>query len=257
MRGTWVIVVLVVAASAVGAATQADGNDCPVDVGESDEPGQELANVVGAQEIVVARELERRGFNATLENASGSDERATVVATELERIDARLASLETCRDALVEARETGDLAANEYRQRAATLEPEIEDVRERLNRTEAAAADLPPEVREENDIDEERFDEMEEQVDDLESFVARPGRAIESADGNENDGTPTGPQGESAAGSSPPTQTGPADAPGQATETPTTENPDDENEKGEKEKGKNGDEASKPGKSDEAGANYG
>ena len=182
MKRTWVVVALVVIASTVGAGAQPDGSDCPVDVEESGEPGQELANVVGAQESVVAREIERRGFNATLENASSPGERATVVATELERIDVRLTDLENCQEALVTAREEGDLTAEEYRQRTSTLEPKIEDVRERLNRTAEAADELPRQMRERNDIGEQRFENLTKRAEDIEAFVDRPERAIESTD---------------------------------------------------------------------------
>lgn len=210
MKRTWVVVALVVVAFAVGAAAQDDGSDCPVDVDESGEPGQELANVVGAQESVVAREIERRGFNATLANASSPGERATVVATELERIDVRLTSLENCREALVTARESGDLSAAEYRERAGTLEPEIEDVSDRLNRASEAASDLPSQLRERNDIDEERFETLESRLSDLETFVDRPGRAIDSPD-EEGDATPT-----------------PTPTPEEPTTTTETETPEEE-----------------------------
>lgn len=260
MRRTWgvVLVLGLVIVASVGAATQADEYDCPVDTEDVQEPGEELANVVGDQESVVAREIERRGFNATLADADDPDERATVIATELDRIELRLTDLETCREALVEAREDDDLTAEEYRERATTLDRDVEDVRERLNHTEAAASDLTPEVREENDADEDRFDELGERVEDLETFVAEPDQAIESADSG-SDSERTGPPQDKSAGEAATTPSEPPDdAPGQATETPTTEDPDDENEKGENEKGKNGDGASEPGDdSGKAGTNYG
>ena len=193
MKATWVVVGLVVVAATVGTATQSEESVCPVEIEDSGEPGQELANVVGAQESVVARELERRGFNATLANASNPSERATVVATEIERIDARVTELEACREALIDAREGEDLSAEEYRQRVGTLEPEIDDVSERLDRAAEAADALSPRVRERNDVDEERFERLESRVDDLEAFVERPGRAIESVSNAGDADTPAEP----------------------------------------------------------------
>lgn len=246
MKGTWVVLLLVIASTA-GAAIQADGSDCPVEIGESDEPGQELANVVGAQESVVAREIERRGFNATLENASNPEEQATVIATEIERIDLRVATLETCRDALVDAREEGDLTAEEYRERAETLEPEIVDARERLDRAAEAASDLPSTLRVEADIGAERFKELSDRVDDLQTWVDRPGRAIESVDTGETESTPADSTPDESTVSEPtevqPTTTdvisdGPEETTAPSTETPTgtstpestptTESPNDE-----------------------------
>lgn len=182
MKATWVVALLVLA-SVTGAAVQTDETDCPVEVSGNDEPGQALANVVGAQQSVVAREIEQRGFNATLENATTPDERATIVDTELERIDHRLATLEACQRALIDTREDGDLTAEEYRQRTETLEAEIADANDRLDNAAAAAENLSPEVREQADIESERFDGLGSRIETLQSFVDHPGRAIESVEG--------------------------------------------------------------------------
>ena len=230
MKGTWVVVLLVVTSTA-GAAIQANESDCPVEIEASDEPGQELANVVGAQESVVAREIERRGFNATLANASNPDERATIVATEVERLDIRLANLATCQQALVAAREDGNLTAGEYRERVATLEPEIADAEERLDRAAAAANDLPPAVRMETDIGTERFENLTVRVADLETFIASPGQAIDSVDSGEVESMPTNPTPDDSTleeRAEPPTTNQGADVPDDTTTTRTpTETPTD------------------------------
>lgn len=261
MRRTWgvVVVLALVVVSSVGVTAQTDETDCPVEVDETpDEPGEELADVVGEQQLVVARELERRGFNATLANASSPEERATVVATELDRIEVRLSDLEACRAALVEAREDGDLAAKEYRQRAATLEGDVEDVSERLNRAEMAATDLSPRVREQNDIDEERFDEMVERVDGLETFVAEPNRAIESGDdGNEQ--TRSDPKRGGSAETEPtePRDTVITKPDGDASEEPTTTETTTTTEPSDDGNGTPDDENESPSDGPETGTSYG
>ena len=197
MRGSWgsmLVLGLVVVASTVGAAAQESDRRCPIEIdGENgdDSPGQQLAGVVGEQQSVVARELERRGFNATLENASGPRERATVIDAELDRIDAKMTVLEDCQGALVTARQSGTLSAEEFREQTATLESEIEDVSERLNRTETAAADLRDRLRQRQEIGPDRFEDLETRVDRLETFVDEPERVAESSGegANEPDST--------------------------------------------------------------------
>lgn len=168
------IVVGVLLASAVAGATP-DGIDeyCPEKPGVDDdtEPGQQLAGVVGEQQSVVVRELEARGFNATLANATSATERAAIVDAELGRIDARIEGLESCREALADAREDGDIGDGEFSDRTAALAAVLDDLNGRLNRTERVAQEIPDPVREEYDIEITRFDGLRDRIDELMAFV--------------------------------------------------------------------------------------
>lgn len=168
------IVVGVLLASSVAVATP-DGIDeyCPGKPGSdgANEPGQQLAGVVGEQQSVVARELETRGFNATLDNATGTDERAAVVAAELDRIDARIEALEACRDALEAASESGDIGQTAFDDRVEALDSALADLQDRLNRTERVARTIHDRVRRDHDIEQDRFDDLHDRIDELTSFV--------------------------------------------------------------------------------------
>lgn len=172
------LVVGVLLASAVAGATP-DGIDeyCPEKPGgnDGDEPGQQLAGVVGEQQSVVARELETRGFNATVANATSITEKATITDAELDRIVDHVENLESCREALEDAREDGDIGESEFDDRAEALDATLDDLTDRLNRTERVAQEIPPPVREEHDIEIERFDDLRERIDELAMFAVSDG----------------------------------------------------------------------------------
>lgn len=158
--------VLAVGAVAPAAAAQ-DGACDGLLANATGGPGGELAGAIGEQESTLESELDDRRFQARLDNASSPEERARVVAAELDRIEQRVAAIGACASSLRAARDDGNLTDEEFREGMAALEAHAAATHERLNQTAAAAAALPADVRREYDAGEERVNVVASQVTSL------------------------------------------------------------------------------------------
>lgn len=150
------------------AATAVQGPACDgLLPNETGGPGGELAGAIGDQESTLETELDDRRFEAGIENATTDDERAEVVAAELDRIGERVEAVETCAEALRGERRSGNVSEEAFRERVGVLETHVVAASDRLNETEDEADDLPANVRRAYDVDAERFEEVSVRVDTL------------------------------------------------------------------------------------------
>ena len=158
------------------AAAQPDGACAPPDTATGSdgkvEPGQQLAGVLGEQQSAVEGEIDDRGFEARLDDATSDRERAKVIAAELKAIVERLVTLEETCEKLTSRLDADEIGEGTYRTRMGLLDARVDTVSCRLNRTEAAAAELPSDLRDEYGINETAFETVRERVERLDSFVS-------------------------------------------------------------------------------------
>lgn len=130
----------------------------------SSAPGGLLADAIGDQRDEIGSELNDRWFDARLENATSTRERAGIVAEEVERIESNVSTLERCwgidRSEGVADRSLGELDADER----TTLENHTRSLHRRLNETRAEADRFPESLRDEYDLDAETLTSLERRV---------------------------------------------------------------------------------------------
>ncbi|MFB6218031.1 MAG: hypothetical protein ABEH77_02460, partial [Halobacteriaceae archaeon] len=107
------------------------------------EPGSRLAGVIGVQQAEVGAEVETRSLDRQLAAADSNASKAAVVAEQVGASRERLAALRERLARLEEMRANGTISESEYRGRVAPVAARIEAIRAVLNRTEAAARDIP------------------------------------------------------------------------------------------------------------------
>lgn len=127
-------------------------------------PGGQLADAIGDQGSDIGSELNDRWFDARLANATSNASRADIIATEVDRIEARLNRTEACWQAAGTGGE-GENAASELTPRQVdALEQQALSLHRRINETQDHAAALSPDLREQHDIGPERIAALERRV---------------------------------------------------------------------------------------------
>lgn len=149
------------------------GNDS-----DGDSPGQRLAGAVGAQGASVEGELWNRTLSDRLSNATTPAERAEVVASEVETLEAYLEALEGVRENLTGEWTRAEISEGEYRTSLAALVVRARLVELRANRTARAAADLPAVLRERENVNETRVRDLETRARDLYRFEGEIGQEV-------------------------------------------------------------------------------
>lgn len=163
MKGVlWVAVGLLVLGAFVGGAAADTGPPTPPEDettttnGSTNAttvpPGQQLAGVLGAQEAAVEGELWNRTLSDRLDNASSAEERAGVLAEEVETIETYVEALESARTNLTDAWNDGEISEGEYRTSLSGFVVRARTVEIRANRTTAAVEDLPSYLREDEEL---------------------------------------------------------------------------------------------------------
>jgi len=137
---TVAVVLAVLAGSIPAAATLADGTP------SNPEPGASFAAVIGVQGAEVDNEMANRSLNQRLAAAESNSSKASVVASESQTLEARLAELETKKGSLTTAYENGTISKGQYTARLAVLSAELRAVERQANRTAETADTLPPEA---------------------------------------------------------------------------------------------------------------
>lgn len=151
------MVAAVVALAVLGAAV-AGGTVVPTATQTAGvEPGEQFVGAVGAQHAEVSNTVETAALERRLANASTPTERASVLAAETDRVEARLGTLESRHDGLEE-----DDAG-----RIATVVAAATGLDARLDRLRTEAASLPTDVRERHGLTDERFAVLRDRAADL------------------------------------------------------------------------------------------
>ncbi|MFO7926123.1 MAG: hypothetical protein ACQET5_04570 [Halobacteriota archaeon] len=145
------VVVAMVATPAVGAVAQETDAEADETTDEP-APGERLSGVVGVQRAEFDGEIERNAFSIALERADDNATKANRIAEKLDEMQVRLAELDERKAELDTQRERGEITEGRYRARIATLATELDTTERQLNRSNATAAELPPEVLEANGV---------------------------------------------------------------------------------------------------------
>ena len=127
------------------------GNDTAGN-GTAASPGQQLAGAVGAQAASVQGELWNRTLTERLANATTADERAEVLAEEVEVLETYVDALEGVRGNLTAAWDNRTISEGQYRASLSAFVIRAAMVERRANRTARAAERLPGSVRERYDV---------------------------------------------------------------------------------------------------------
>lgn len=178
MKGvlTLFLALALLSVAATGTAAAADDPCMPSGDEPTNEsvttPGQQLAGVVGAQQSKVADQIDGRGLDAKLSNASTTEERAAVIAAEVERIEERTVDLEDRCLELTEKRENGTFDEGQYQTRVETFEARTDALACHANRTAERAEPLPADVRDEYGINDTTFAAIDERIEVLQEFAA-------------------------------------------------------------------------------------
>ncbi|WP_132059470.1 hypothetical protein [Halorussus amylolyticus] len=141
-------------------------------------PGQQLAGALDAQSATVEGELWNRTLSDRLDDATTDEERAEVVADELDTIEAYVEALEDTRENITTAWEREEISEGEYRTSLSGFVVRAHLVERRANRTASAAEDLSPEVREEYGVDATRAELLSERAHDLYQFEDEVGQEV-------------------------------------------------------------------------------
>ncbi|SMO69399.1 DUF7096 domain-containing protein [Halorubrum cibi] len=153
-------------------------------------PGERLSGVIGVQGAEVDGEVSSRSFEIRLADAETDEERAAVIAAQLERNGERLAELRERQRELRERREAGNVSSGAYAARQAAIGTRVATVNRTTNRSAEVAADLPEEALAERDVDADRIRTLRESASELSGpEVAAITREI----GGNRTGAPMGP----------------------------------------------------------------
>lgn len=166
MNGTTVLVALlvvagIVAVPAVGAAIQEGADDDAV------QNGDRIAGVMSVQEAELEGELERHAYENALERADDNASKAAVIGERVEASQERIRELEARKAELDERREAGEISEGRYRAEIARLSAEVNVARGTLDRSEAAAGELPEDVLEANGVNVTAIRELRGNADEL------------------------------------------------------------------------------------------
>ena len=153
--------VVVALTAAITAAPTATTNDTAAS------PGEEAAGTVGSQGATIQGELRVATFESRLDDADSDSARAAVIATELDRVETQVTTLESRRQTLAEERADGALDEGTYASRATRLGANARTeaaVLERIERRATAVDDAP--LRDAG-VTTERIETLQSRTDEL------------------------------------------------------------------------------------------
>lgn len=161
---------------------------------DSATPGEQFAGSVGVGHSEVEGEVDARAFEKRLGAAEDDDERAAVLADQLNRSEQRLNELQEQRAELRDARDAGEISEREYRIRITSLAADVAGVERMANSSVAAAEGIPDETLAANGVDVERIEDLRTNARDLRGGeVSEIARTIA---GEGAGGAPNAPPGE-------------------------------------------------------------
>lgn len=156
-----VVAVGLLAVGAAGALAQEEPDDGEI------APGEQLSGVVGVQDAEFEGELNDNAFAVALDRADDNATRASEIATRVNDTETRLTELEERRNRLNAQREAGEISEGEYRARTARLATEVDNAGRQLNRSEAAAAEIPSETLRENGVNVDAIETLRRNASEL------------------------------------------------------------------------------------------
>ncbi|WP_247731130.1 hypothetical protein [Halovivax limisalsi] len=161
-------------AAGIGANASTDA------VADDLEPGAQLAAVTAGQAASIRERVDRASFGARLEEPRASVERAAVVDRELGDLERRLTALERRHRSLDESGRDERVGAGTDTAGRAAIGFEAESIEAHLAVVEAAAGDLPADVRSARRLD-ERIDGLFGRLDSLRARTGDAVAAVEAA----------------------------------------------------------------------------
>lgn len=156
-------------------------------------PGARLAGVVGVQGAEVEGEVERRAFGLQVAAATSNASKASVVASQAQNLDQRLAELRERKQELDAARDNGTISPSRYRAEMAGLAAQISTLERLTNETAETARKLPAEALAEHNVNVSALERLRTSASNLSGpEVAAIARSIAGPPGNESTGPPFG-----------------------------------------------------------------
>ncbi|WP_281193857.1 hypothetical protein [Halorubrum sp. F4] len=180
------------ASTAVDDGVAADGNtQVESENGTSDiSPGERLSGVIGVQGAEVEGEVESRSFGIRIAEAETDEERAAVIADQLDRNEERLAELRDRQRELRERRSGGNVSDGAYAAQEAKIGAQAASVNRTTERSAEVASGLPADVLAEQGVDAERIRTLREHASELSGPETA---AIAREIGGNRTGAPMGP----------------------------------------------------------------
>lgn len=120
---------------------------------ESIAPGEQFAAAVGVQNAEINGDVSERTFEARVANAASDEAKAAVIADQFEASETHQAKLEDGLTKLNESRNAGELSEGRYQAKVATTVAEMRTVERQATAAETAAAELPEDVLDDQDVD--------------------------------------------------------------------------------------------------------
>lgn len=154
------------------------------------QPGERLAGVVGVQGGELEGDLAERTFGLKVAQAASDEAKADVVAAQLNDNVDRLESIEERVDALQAQRDAGEISEGRFRAEIAAIAVEQQTFDRLMDRTEAAAADLPEALLLDRGINVEAINDLRDRAGDLDGLEVRD---IARSIAGEGTGDPIGP----------------------------------------------------------------
>jgi hypothetical protein len=163
---TGVTLLLMLGVATAPAAAQESACDAVIDnaTNATTGPGGELSDAIGEQGSDIGNELSDRWLDARLDNATSDAERAGVLGTVTDRIEARLNLTETCLWGERMPEEVDPKVRELTPRQVDALEQQTQSLHRRLNDTRNHSASLPGDLRAQQDIGRERLSALERRI---------------------------------------------------------------------------------------------
>lgn len=161
-----VLAVMMMAAPAMAAPTDTPTDDTSTDTqtetdAETNETdsgnngmslGQRISGMVAMEKENIKGEIDQAGFKARLAQADSDEERAEIIAEQLDETNKSVSELKEEREEIREQYKNGNISESEYTTKMATLSAKIDNAEEMTNESEDATEGIPNETLEANGV---------------------------------------------------------------------------------------------------------
>jgi hypothetical protein len=137
-------VALLVAVPAVGVAAMGDlgtGSQAETDAA----PGEQLAAVVGVQEVEISADIEQRAFDLKFDRATSTDEQVATVGDRVRDVGERIDALEQRKAELNDRLAAGEISPGKYQAEMTTVVAQGETLKQLNEQSARAVNRIPPE----------------------------------------------------------------------------------------------------------------
>lgn len=149
-------------------------------------PGGALAEAIGDRGSEIGEELSDRWFDARIANATTDGERAEIIATEVDRIEARLERTEACVRTPEADADSGQVASELTERQLDALERRAATLHHRLNASRDHATALSTDRRDSYNLTTDRFERLERRTVALRESIAGADAGTQTGTSNDS-----------------------------------------------------------------------